>query len=45
MRQNKACLEWGFVPGAWPEAVGDDRATLGMDYFRDWFIEAYSGNE
>jgi hypothetical protein len=35
-------LKWGFVPGAWP-AEGEE--TLGMDYFRDWFVRAYSGAE
>ena len=33
-------LEWGFVEGAWPDA---DHEPLGMDYFRDWFVRAYSG--
>ncbi len=32
-------LEWGFVRGAWPPA---DPTALGMDYFRDWFVNAYS---
>ena len=31
--------DWGFVPGAWPDT---DSAALGMDYFRDWFVRAYS---
>jgi hypothetical protein len=31
--------EWGFVPGAWPDA---DLIPPGMDYFRDWFVRAYS---
>ena len=35
-------LEWGFVPGAWPS---DGGSPLGMDYFRDWFVRAYSGAE
>ena len=37
-------LEWGFVEGAWPAAAGETRDPLGMDYFREWFIEAYSGD-
>ena len=35
-------LEWGFVEGAWPEAAAG-RETLGVDYFRDWFVRTYSG--
>jgi hypothetical protein len=35
-------LDWGFVPGAWP---GPGGAALGMDYFRDWFVRAYSGGD
>lgn len=38
-------LEWGFVEGGWPAAREDAGATLGMDYFRDWFIRAYSIDE
>lgn len=30
---------WGFVDGAWPAGDGE---ALGMDYFRDWFVRAYS---
>ena len=33
--------EWGFVSGAWPGPGGE---TLGVDYFRDWFLHAYSGD-
>jgi hypothetical protein len=33
-------LEWGFSRGAWPGAGGE---TLGVDYFREWFIGAFSG--
>jgi len=33
-------LEWGFIEGAWPDPQLE---PLGMDYFRDWFIQAYSG--
>jgi hypothetical protein len=32
-------LEWGFRPGAIPSRANPDR---GMDYFRDWFVHAYS---
>ena len=32
-------LEWGFVPGAVPP--GED--GVGMDRFRSWFVEAFSG--
>ena len=35
-------LDWGFVDGAWPPPY--DGTTLGVDYFRDWFIRAYSGS-
>jgi hypothetical protein len=35
-------LDWGFVEGAWPPDY--DGTALGVDYFRDWFIEAYSGD-
>lgn len=35
-------LDWGFSKGAWPE-VDPGRTTLGVDYFRDWFVRAYSG--
>jgi len=34
-------LDWGFVSGAWPGPGGE---TLGVDYFRDWFLHAYSGD-
>jgi hypothetical protein len=33
-------LEWGFVKGAWPDPAVE---PVGMDYFRAWFIRAYSG--
>jgi hypothetical protein len=33
-------LDWGFAQGAWPDPIVE---PLGMDYFRDWFIRAYSG--
>jgi hypothetical protein len=33
-------LEWGFVKGAWPDPTVE---PVGMDHFRDWFIQAYSG--
>lgn len=36
-------LEWGFVEGAWPD-TDPGLETLGVDYFRDWFIRAYSGS-
>jgi hypothetical protein len=36
----KPFLEWGFASGAWP---GEGETTVGMDYFRDWFVRAYSG--
>jgi hypothetical protein len=36
-------LEWGFAEGAWPPA-SEGPTVKGMDYFRDWFIEAYSGD-
>lgn len=36
-------VEWGFVEGAWPDP-DSGRETLGVDYFRDWFIRAYSGS-
>ncbi|TVR67742.1 MAG: hypothetical protein EA422_00185 [Gemmatimonadales bacterium] len=32
-------LEWGFVPGALPPR----EAGVGMDRFRGWFVEAFSG--
>jgi hypothetical protein len=32
-------LEWGFIRGAMPSRAYPDR---GMDYFRDWFVHAYS---
>ncbi len=32
-------IAWGFVRGAWPDP---DPTVLGMDYFRDWFVRAYS---
>ena len=34
-------LDWGFVDGVWPNVEGE---VLGMDYFRSWFVEAYSGD-
>jgi len=44
---NRALLEpflgWGFTEGAWPNP-DPDRETLGVDYFRDWFVRAYSGS-
>lgn len=33
-------LEWGFVDGAWPNQDAE-RETLGVDFFRDWFLKAY----
>ena len=33
-------LEWGFVPGAIPPT----RDGVGMDQFRSWFVNAFSGN-
>ncbi len=36
-------LEWGFVEGAWPSS-DPDRETLGVDYFRDWFVRSFSGH-
>ena len=33
-------LRWGFTEGALPEERPD---ALGMDYFRDWFVPAFSG--
>lgn len=33
-------VDWGFVSGGWPDPALE---TLGMDYFRDWFVRAYSG--
>ncbi len=36
-------LEWGFVEGAWPD-TDPGLETLGVDYFRDGFIRAYSGS-
>lgn len=35
-------LDWGFVQGAWPTR-DPDRETLGVDFFRDWFLKAYRG--
>jgi len=32
-------LDWGFIDGAWPDP---EQEPLGMDYFRDWFVHAYS---
>jgi hypothetical protein len=32
-------LEWGFISGAWPDP---DLEAVGMDYFRDWFLQAFS---
>jgi len=34
-------LAWGFREGAWPPEY--DGRTLGVVYFRDWVIRAYSG--
>lgn len=34
-------LAWGFVPGAVPTA----QDGVGMDAFRGWFVEAFSGND
>ncbi len=34
-------LEWGFAEGARPDGSGE---ALGMDFFRAWFVEAYSGD-
>ena len=36
-------IDWGFSEGAWPNP-DPERETLGVDYFRDWFIRAYSGS-
>jgi hypothetical protein len=33
-------LDWGFRPGAFPDPDVD---PLGMDYFRAWFVDAFSG--
>ena len=33
-------LEWGFVPGAFPDAAGE---PLRMDAFRPWFVSTFSG--
>lgn len=33
-------LDWGFVEGAWPRPGGASE-TLGVDFFRDWFLKAY----
>ena len=33
-------LDWGFRPGAFPDPEVD---PLGMDYFRPWFVGAFSG--
>lgn len=35
-------IDWGFVEGAWPQLEAETE-TMGVDYFRDWFIHAYSG--
>ena len=35
-------IDWGFVEGAWPR-IEVEAETMGVDYFRDWFIHAYSG--
>jgi len=35
-------LRWGFVPGAFPDP---DSEAEGMDGFRTWFVEQYSGLE
>lgn len=35
-------IDWGFVEGAWPPIEAESE-TMGVDYFRDWFIHAYSG--
>jgi hypothetical protein len=34
-------LAWGFVRGAWPDPAVE---PVGMDYFRDWFVQTYSGS-
>jgi hypothetical protein len=34
-------LAWGFVRGAWPDPTIE---PVGMDHFRDWFVQAYSGS-
>jgi hypothetical protein len=34
-------LAWGFVRGAWPDPAIE---PVGMDFFRDWFVRAYSGS-
>jgi len=34
-------LEWGFVEGAWPN-FDLEPEPLGVDFFRDWFVRAYS---
>lgn len=36
----KPFLDWGFVPGAFPDQQGEPHR---MDEFRSWFIEAFSG--
>jgi len=33
-------LTWGFIEGTRPDPAP---TTTGMDYFRDWFVRAYSG--
>lgn len=33
-------VEWGFRAGAFPDP---DMDPLGMDYFRPWFVDAFSG--
>ena len=35
-------LDWGFVPGGIPDA---ETAALGMDHFRDWFVDAFSARD
>src|SRR5690606_9491857 len=35
-------LEWGFVPGAFPDPEGDPPR---MDRFRSWFVPAFSASQ
>ncbi len=32
-------IDWGFVPGGLPDP---EKTSVGMDYFRDWFVAAFS---
>ncbi|MEX2467276.1 MAG: hypothetical protein WD995_10220 [Gemmatimonadota bacterium] len=34
-------LDWGFQPGAFPDP---DAEPKGMDHFRPWFVDAFSGS-